>query len=164
MGEWDMAANGYSNINYYNLQRQLRVSEALLKKFGSYTYFAGFEPLNEPWSNSDMTVLKEFYKRAQKLTKKYAPQATFVFHDAYVFDPELWNGLFDPTADNVALDTHFYTSKLELNTTDQYCEAYSNFSETADKFDYPIWVGEWSLATDYCGMWLGGLNDGHITP
>lgn len=24
---------------------------------------------------------------------------------------------------------------------------------------YPVWVGEWSLATDVCAMWLGGFND-----
>lgn len=24
---------------------------------------------------------------------------------------------------------------------------------------YDIWVGEWSLATDVCAMWLGGFND-----
>ena len=24
---------------------------------------------------------------------------------------------------------------------------------------YEVWVGEWSLATDVCAMWLGGFND-----
>jgi hypothetical protein len=24
---------------------------------------------------------------------------------------------------------------------------------------YPVWVGEWSLATDVCAQWLGGFND-----
>jgi len=26
---------------------------------------------------------------------------------------------------------------------------------------YPVWVGEWSLATDVCALWLGGFNDGN---
>ena len=24
---------------------------------------------------------------------------------------------------------------------------------------YDVWVGEWSLATDVCALWLGGFND-----
>jgi len=27
---------------------------------------------------------------------------------------------------------------------------------------YDVWVGEWSLATDVCGMWLGGFNDSNF--
>jgi hypothetical protein len=29
----------------------------------------------------------------------------------------------------------------------------------ADQIKYPVWVGEWSLATDNAAMWLGGFND-----
>jgi len=32
-------------------------------------------------------------------------------------------------------------------------------SEVADRLKYPVWVGEWSLATDVCATWLGGFND-----
>lgn len=28
-----------------------------------------------------------------------------------------------------------------------------------DTIKYDIWVGEWSLATDVCALWLGGFND-----
>lgn len=27
-----------------------------------------------------------------------------------------------------------------------------------------MWFGEWSLATDVCAHWLGGLNDGNTDP
>ena len=29
----------------------------------------------------------------------------------------------------------------------------------AARIKYPVWVGEWSLATDHCAMWLQGFND-----
>ena len=29
----------------------------------------------------------------------------------------------------------------------------------AKEIKYPVWIGEWSLATDVCAMWLGGFND-----
>jgi len=30
---------------------------------------------------------------------------------------------------------------------------------TALDVKYEVWVGEWSLATDVCALWLGGFND-----
>jgi len=32
-------------------------------------------------------------------------------------------------------------------------------SAIADRLKYPVWVGEWALATDVCATWLGGFND-----
>ena len=42
-----------------------------------------------------------------------------------------------------------------------YCEAVKiNLSgERVDKIKYEKWVGEWSLATDHCALWLEGFND-----
>lgn len=43
------------------------------------------------------------------MVQKYAPQAYFVFHDAFYFDPEVWNDLFaDDDHDKVAMDHHYY--------------------------------------------------------
>jgi hypothetical protein len=33
-----------------------------------------------------------------------------------------------------------------------------------DEFKMEVWIGEWSLATDVCAMWLGGFNDGNTDP
>lgn len=29
---------------------------------------------------------------------------------------------------------------------------------------YEVWIGEWSLATDTCALWLGGFNDANSNP
>ena len=48
-----------------------------------------------------------------------------------------------------------------MSAIGQYCDMYgSNLrSPNIQDFKYPVWVGEWSLATDVCAMWLGGFND-----
>lgn len=46
-----------------------------------------------------------------------------------------------------------------------YCDDYGTSIEgVASSVKYPIWVGEWALATDVCAMWLGGFNDGNTVP
>ena len=40
-----------------------------------------------------------------------------------------------------------------------YCDDYWNKMRMFEKVKYDVWVGEWSLATDVCALWLGGFND-----
>jgi hypothetical protein len=40
------------------------------------------------------------------------------------------------------------------------CDTWVEKTKEAENIKYPVWVGEWSLATDMCAHWLGGLNDG----
>ena len=40
-----------------------------------------------------------------------------------------------------------------------YKEVYKTILSQAERIKYDVWVGEWSLATDMCGMWLAGFND-----
>jgi len=48
-----------------------------------------------------------------------------------------------------------------VDTVEGFCDNYKNTSSTADDVKYEVWVGEWSLATDVCAMWLGGFNTGN---
>lgn len=93
----------------------------------------------------------------------YAPQAHFVFHDAFNYDPNIWNDLFaDDDVEKVAIDHHYYQAwSGRSNDTNTYCDQYDNEAKLADEFKYEVWFGEWSLATDVCAMWLGGFNDGN---
>ncbi len=63
---------------------------------------------------------------------------------------------------NVVIDTHQYLAWWEKkDNIGAYCDAYgANMRQwgIAD-LKYPVWVGEWSLATDVCAHWLGGFND-----
>ena len=45
------------------------------------------------------------------------------------------------------------------NDIGMYCDDYEAVFSNFDDIKYPVWVGEWALATDVCAMWLGGFND-----
>ena len=143
------------------------MNEALLKRYAvkHQQAFGAFEPINEPWAPTDMTILKDFYRKSRDLLTRYAPHATFVFHDAFIFDPNTWNDLF-VDYDQVALDHHYYQAwyGTDVNTTAGFCQAYKDEAAKCDSFKMDVWFGEWSLATDVCAHWLGGFNDGNTEP
>ena len=71
--------------------------EAILKRFGSHSAIIGFEPVNEPWANSPLEVLYDFYRAVRKLVQNLAPQAYFVFHEAFMISHQridAWKDLF----------------------------------------------------------------------
>lgn len=146
------------------MQRSLDVSENLLKKWGTHSALYAFEPINEPWLETEIPLLKDFYRKVRKMVQRYAPQAYFVMHDSFRFNGEIWNDVFaDNDIEKVALDTHFYTAFFPnaVNTVEDACKTYDGAMKTADGIKYEVWVGEWAIATDACATWLGGFNDGN---
>ena len=97
----------------------------------------------------------------------FNPDLKFVFHDAFHGDAGTWNDLFDDDDHkNVVMDTHFYQAWWgrdfpddKQKQLDKYCTGYEDSMAGQDDIKYDIWVGEWSLATDVCALWLGGFND-----
>ena len=84
----------------------------------------------------------------------------FTFHDGFNFSADRWNDLFDDNdMENVVMDTHQYQAWWGKNSLSGYCWGYYNMLGESTKIKYPVWVGEWSLATDVCALWLGGFND-----
>jgi len=108
-GEWNITEGKYDHINYDNLQWSLDVTENLLTRWGNHSALAAFEPVNEPWSNSNIDVLKDFYRAVRKLVQMYAPQAYFVFHNSFIYSPSVWNDMFrDDDIYKVVMDHHYY--------------------------------------------------------
>ena len=74
-----------------------------------------------------------------------------MFHDAFHWDANEWNDLFpDNDKDNVIMDTHQYMAWWSIhNDVESLISDYrSNLANTARQVKYPVWVGEWALATD----------------
>lgn len=58
------------------------------------------------------------------------------------------------------MDTHqYYAWDPAHGPIATYCSEYATRLSLANSVKYDIWVGEWSLATDVCALWLGGFND-----
>ena len=161
MGEWDLDNGVYKNINQDNLDWALDTIDGLLDKWGEHPALYAIEPVNEPWWSSDLPTLKDFYRKVRNLMREKQPRLKFVFHDAFHFDTNTWNDLFeDGDTLNVVMDTHQYFAWWGAQDhIGAYCDGYGNTMANAKNFKYDVWVGEWSLATDVCALWLGGFND-----
>jgi len=161
MGVWNDPEGHYDSINYDNIQWAIDTIDGLLDRWGDKPALHSIEPVNEPWWCSDLDVLKQFYRDVRNLMREKQPRLTFVFHDSFHFDANLWNDLFeDDDIDNVIMDTHQYLAWWGAQeNVGQYCDGYGPMMDNAKNFKYPVWVGEWSLATDVCALWLGGFND-----
>ena len=165
-GEWSDEKQAYTYINYDNINWSLSQTELMLQRWADDSSFYAFEPVNEPWWNSDLPSLFQFYRDCRAMLQRYNKDAKFVFHDAFIYDSGLWNTLFDDNdMDNVVIDHHYYQAwNHDMYTTDAFCDDYELNSQYASSFKYPVWFGEWSLATDICAHWLGGFNDGEDAP
>ena len=51
-----------------------------------------------------------------------------------------------------------------MSTVEEFCNEYEKYASQADNIKYDVWIGEWSLATDFCAHWLGGFNEGSGVP
>ena len=51
-----------------------------------------------------------------------------------------------------------------MDNITQFCDEYETYAAQADEIKYDVWIGEWSLGTDFCAHWLGGFNEGNGAP
>ena len=161
MGEWDLERGRYVSINYENIDFAVDTIQGLLDRWGNHPALYAIEPVNEPWWSSDLNTLKYFYRRVRTMMRNFNPDLVFVFHDAFHFDANTWNDLFDDDDhENVVMDTHQYFAwGGQHGDIGTYCDEYGGTMGHAFDIKYDVWVGEWSLATDVCALWLGGFND-----
>ena len=69
MGQWNQEDGKYESINQENIDRAVEISKSFLERWGNHKAFAAFEPINEPWWDSDLDVLKDFYRRIRLLVQ-----------------------------------------------------------------------------------------------
>ena len=162
-GEWMGTWNGhsYDSIVQENIDWAVNTVDMIVDRWGTHPALYAIEPVNEPWLHSDMPTLKSFYRTVRENMRQKAPHLVFVFHDAFQFLGFRWNDLFDDDdMENVVMDTHFYTFFWpRLLNIREYARGYRLYLDLAKLIKYPVWVGEWSLATDSCATWLQGFND-----
>jgi glucan 1,3-beta-glucosidase len=152
----------YKSYERSKLERTITRVEDLFARYAHFPAFYGFEPVNEPHPATSMDYLQEYYRRVRNLLRAYNPSAQFVFHDAGHTGGQFWNDLFDDDdMENVIYDYHPYLAFGAQFETDVmvHCDNYQQALSLAEDVKYPVWAGEWSLATDVCAHWLNGLND-----
>ncbi|ORX63859.1 glycoside hydrolase [Basidiobolus meristosporus CBS 931.73] len=153
-----------------NIQRTIDVLSNVTKEFRAEIGDGdvSIQFLNEPFAipNTGVTLdlLKDFYGRsytaihnASKLS--YKP-ATFG-HDGFSFFNEI--GSFLSSMKNTVLDTHIY-QVFDVNllkySRQQHLEMTCNDKARIGGSPLRTIVGEWSLATTDCTLWLNGFQKG----
>lgn len=161
MGKFDSKAINYTSINHDNIKHSLDVIEGIVDRYAGHPAVLGVEPVNEPWELTPLNLLKKFYWDAYLIVKKKAPYWKFIIHDSFRFTPETWGGFMRGCPDR-ALDTHIYQAWMDpssrLTFYNNACAQKKQIALMELEFG-PVIVGEWSLATDNCAMWLNGFND-----
>ena len=161
MGHFDQEVANYTFINRENIQHSLEVIQEIVDLYAGHPAVLGLEPVNEPWQFTPIEELKRFYWEGYLIVKKQAPYWKYIMHDSFRLDPNIWGGFMDGCPER-ALDTHIYQAWRD---PDSRIGFYTNACNekgilaTMEREFGPIIVGEWSLATDNCAMWLNGFND-----
>ncbi|CAH0521566.1 unnamed protein product [Peronospora belbahrii] len=161
IGSFDAETGSYTSINYEHLMHSLDTVVAIVHRYASHPAVVGIEPANEPWELTPIDLLKEYYWRAYKRVKARAPRWKFVIHDSFRFGVQYWSQFMVGCPD-IALDTHIYQAWMAPGTkSDYYANACQQKYTIANMESsvMPVIVGEWSLGTDNCAMWLNGFND-----
>jgi len=161
VGTFDSHNINYTSINYDNLNHSLEVITEIARSYGGHPAVLGLQPVNEPWEKTPIDVLKKFYWDGYLIVKRHAPYWKYIMHDSFRFTTDIWGGFMDGCPDR-ALDTHIYQAWKDPASRIQFyqdaCQRKKDIAAMEREFG-PVIVGEWSLATDNCAMWLNGFND-----
>lgn len=159
IGTFDPKTATYTDINYANIDHALQVIREVVERYGGHPAVLGLTPLNEPWQYTPINTLKRFYWEGYLIVKSKAPYWKYIMHDSFRLTE--WGGFMAGCPER-AIDTHIYQawsdpdSKIAFFT--DACNQKSAIMQMENEFG-PVVVGEWSLATDNCAMWLNGFND-----
>lgn len=161
IGEFDPDTASYPEINRDNIQHALDVVTAIVDRYSGHPAVLGMEPVNEPWQYTPIEELKQFYWEGYLIVKRGAPYWKYIMHDSFRFDTSVWGGFMDGCPER-AIDTHIYQAWRDPDSRVGFyfdaCQQKDKIAAMEREFG-PVIVGEWSLATDNCAMWLNGFND-----
>ena len=161
LGYFDQSTASYPSINYENVQHSLAVIQDIVDRYAGHPAVLGLEPVNEPWQYTPIEVLKRFYWEGYLIVKQSAPYWKYIMHDSFRLDTSIWGGFMEGCPER-ALDTHIYQAWRDPDSRIGFyknaCSMKGALAEMEREFG-PVIVGEWSLATDNCAMWLNGFND-----
>ena len=144
-----------------NINHGLDVVRAIVQRYKDNVVVVGIEPLNEPWWNTPLPWLKHYYWRSYQIVQNEVPHWITLLHDSFRFYLQNW-GSFMVNCPNWALDVHLYQAwspPMDGFSYQSYACEDGNRIREMEAAGVPVVVGEWSLSTDSCALWIGGFQD-----
>eukprot|EP01035_Chromulina_nebulosa_P020636 gene20636-26754_t len=150
-----------TSVNSSYMTHSLLVIDTIIELYKGHNNVVGIEAVNEPWYYTPIYELKEFYWNVYQLVQSKAPHWISLFHDSFRLDLDTW-GTFLKNCDNFAFDSHLYLAWQDPKPLSNYlfttCD-HSSYLNQVEKANIPVVIGEWSLATDNCALWINGFNN-----
>ena len=149
-----------------NMQENIKTLQYVATKYGSLAYsdvVYAIEISNEPicWGGSDFSVTKNWAATAYNavMANVNNPSIQVIMHDSFM-GPQNWydlassiNGALAPAPPQFTLDLHLYQNMVSddntLNVSGHIAKA-CNWGNCANSPVLPIYVGEFSAATNVC--------------
>ncbi|KAJ1620548.1 glycoside hydrolase superfamily [Pavlovales sp. CCMP2436] len=153
IGKFDLDSLSYTEL-YWDRWPRVSASErhSVVRKI------MGVQPVNEPWQFTPIGPLKRFYWEGYKIVKRRAPGWKYFMHDSFRLNSGLWTNFMNGCPD-VVMDTHIYTAWNWCAPPPPLSNPHPPPPSADTSLNRVEMVGEWSLATDNCAMWLNGFND-----
>ncbi|CAN0360664.1 unnamed protein product [Ascophyllum nodosum] len=161
MGDFDRTTGTYHKKDEDAIAHTLLVIQTMVDMYANNSVVMGLQPVNEPWQFTPIEWLKDFYWDGYHIVREQAPHWLFLMHDSFNFNVDVW-GDFMKNCPTIGLDTHIYQAWNPPGPEASYLASACNMKQaiqTMESAGMPVVVGEWSLATDNCAMWLNGFND-----
>lgn len=165
-GKWDPLQQKYVSKNDNNLNFTLNTLNVIAEKYKHESVVMGLEVLNEPWDKIPINDLHEFYLDAYDIIRSAREDYLVLFHDSFRFDVKHWKSFANKLQKydklKIGIDTHIYQAWNQIMSTDELYGRLCGVKNTINEFKkigLPVVVGEWSLATDNCALWLNGFQD-----
>ena len=161
MGTFHFDSKNYSSINYENIRFTKEVLYEIIDIYKDHESLFGIEALNEPWIYTPIPELQAFYYDIYKYMHNYAPHLNFIYHDSFRGYSDLWDH-FLINCSNVAMDWHIYQAWNIERYGDQFlleADHYRDYILQLKEKGHMLIIGEYSLATDNCALWLNGFQD-----
>lgn len=164
IGDFNLTSQTYSTLNTTNIADSLETVRAISERYKDNSVVVGLTPVNEPWMTIPLDVLKDYYWKSYQIIQEVSPHWITLMHDSFRLSPESWGGPWMENCDNWAMDTHLYQAWSETEPSDYFIDVSCETPKVQnldimETLGVPVIVGEWSLASDNCAMWLNGLND-----
>jgi glucan 1,3-beta-glucosidase len=159
IGNFHKDAQRYTTFDFDSFQHSLQAFSNMVDLLFDHPAVVAFQPVNEPWQYTPPNAYQLFVWTCYNMVQLKDINLGVIVHDSFRGSNLVFNKWM-VGCQNVMIDDHIYTAWQggeEDDYVDSACSQAHLLSSSVSQI--PRVVGEWSLATDNCAMWLNGFND-----